>query len=736
MTWSAQQAYESLAKPIQRVLYDMRWTSLRPIQVEAISVLLRSESDLILSARTAAGKTEAAFLPILSKICTEPASSVQALYVGPLRALINDQFRRLEDLCKRTQIPVFRWHGDVPASRKAALIKRPAGVLLITPESIESLFLNRTEYLPRVFGGLTHVVIDELHAMHGQERGVHLRSLLSRLEVFPAHRPVHVALSATIGDIGITKSWLRPDTPEAVKVVSSPGQDTEVRLSVTAYVRSCEEQHNEPMEDETRQKNLELSPPGLSDDLYRWTSRGKHLVFANSRAAVEWYTDEMRQRSEADGFSGRYLVHHGSVSREVREHTEKQMQQEGSRTTFCTSTLELGLDIGDVDSVGQIGCPFSVGSLTQRLGRSGRKEGQPQIMRLAMIEDQPAADADLEDRIYPQLLRVTALVDLMLEGWTEPPDPEAGDLSTFVQQVLSVIRQTGGVPAQELFIRLASQGAFRWVTSDLYKTLLRSIATHDLIEQHEGRNLILGLAGERIVANYNFYSAFVAGDEYRVSHKGQMIGVLSAKWLPLINQHMLLAGRRWVVTDIDHDRREVFVKPSAGRRLPRFGGSEGNVHRTVHERMRDILYSNNIPRFLDSTCRSLITEARRTAEDSIGDEGIVEGCDSRGLYWFPWAGTRGLRTLAIALTRFHSNVNMADLAVRINTTRAGLVESLKEIVASPPSVETLSELAEPGHRRKYDHFLSDELLRYSFGTDLLSLEDALTAARRTISVSR
>lgn len=212
-------SYALLAEPIQKALWKLGWESLRPIQEQAIELIQNSQNDLIISARTASGKTEAAFLPVLSVICQNPASSVQVIYVGPLKALINDQFRRLEELCEYAQIPVHRWHGDVSASKKQKFVRNPRGVLLITPESIESLFVNRSTALNSLFHSLSFVVIDEIHALQGTERGTHLRSLLFRVDQCAINPPRIVGLSATIGDEKLSAEWVRPNAVNRVDLI-------------------------------------------------------------------------------------------------------------------------------------------------------------------------------------------------------------------------------------------------------------------------------------------------------------------------------------------------------------------------------------------------------------------------------------------------------------------------------------------------------------------------------------
>ena len=229
-------AFQRLNPIIQEELYRMKWTNLRPIQVEAIHAILGSNKHLIISANTAGGKTEAAFLPILSEIVEDHASSVRALYVGPLKALINDQFRRLEELCEHAEIPVHKWHGDVSQSKKHQVLKSPGGVLLITPESIESLFINHPDKLDKLFSHLAYIVIDEMHAFLGTERGAQLRSLLARLTQRANHDVRIIGLSATLGDMASAKRWVDGLNPDNVALITSDENKT-IRYLIKGYRR-------------------------------------------------------------------------------------------------------------------------------------------------------------------------------------------------------------------------------------------------------------------------------------------------------------------------------------------------------------------------------------------------------------------------------------------------------------------------------------------------------------------
>ena len=231
-------AFDKLARPIQKWIRAQGWRELRDIQARATHVLMDGDADLIVAASTAGGKTEAAFLPLLSQVLDDPSelSGFDILYVAPLKALITDQARRLDDICRETELPVIPWHGDVPSSTKTRAIKRPRGVLLITPESLEALFIRRGLEIPRLFGATRAVILDELHSVLDSERGIQMRSLLARLEQ-ALNRPIRrVGLSATLGDMGLAKAYLRPDSPEEVNDVVAAGGGAELQLQLRGYV--------------------------------------------------------------------------------------------------------------------------------------------------------------------------------------------------------------------------------------------------------------------------------------------------------------------------------------------------------------------------------------------------------------------------------------------------------------------------------------------------------------------
>jgi ATP-dependent Lhr-like helicase len=403
-------SFDLLAEPVRRWIWEKGWTSLRDIQERSIPLLMNGEQDAIIAAATASGKTEAAFLPLISRVVSDGSAGdgFDLVYVSPLKALINDQFRRLEDLCERIELPVHPWHGDVSGSVKSRARKEPRGILLITPESLEAMFVLRGLEIPALFGRIQALVIDELHAMLDTERGIHLRSLMNRLEISTKRRVRRVGLSATLGDMSLARAYLRPSDPDAVELLKSESEGQALKLQIRGYrvgegLSSVADENEERDPAETDDQAAAGSSERVITEHIFDTLRGtQNLVFAGSRQSVEVYADMLTRMSEEQALPNEFYPHHANLSREHRAFVEKRLKDATEPTTaVCTSTLELGIDIGDVEAVAQIGAPFSVASLRQRLGRSGRRPGRPAILRMYIRE------RALDERSHPvDLLRL------------------------------------------------------------------------------------------------------------------------------------------------------------------------------------------------------------------------------------------------------------------------------------------------------------------------------------------
>lgn len=728
-------AFELLARPIQHALWDMNWRELRPIQVDAVRTLLTSDSDLLITARTASGKTEAAFLPILSRLFEEPGKSVGAMYVGPLKALINDQFQRLERLCERAEIPVHRWHGDVDGGKKEKLLENPRGVILITPESLESFFVNRSSRLAGLFADLRFVVIDEIHALVGKERGLQLRSQLHRLRRYTNGDFRLLGLSATVGDrIDYYRRWMRPDRPEQVAHIADEQESKRVQYGIHVYDTTpagTTPDFGERNEDADRLDQFDDPvPDALVSDVLRYFGGKKNLIFCNNRGGVEWLADALNDACRRMGRPEEFLVHHGSVSKELRFATEEEMRGPRPATAVCSATLELGIDIGSVKTVGQLGACWSVNSLVQRLGRSGRRDDEAHAMRV-MLPTRPAeADDDLLRRMYPELLQAIALTELMLEKWYEPPGVSEHDRSTLVQQVLSILAEHGGTRAQTLAERLVVTGAFRETEMTDFAELLRGLGRVGLIEQMQDGLLLLTPKGERLVHDKDFYSAFTTPQELTVRCDGRTVGALSAMYMPKPDDHFLLAGRRWQVRDVDLKRNEILVQPASGRKPPKFFGSVGEIHPRVHEEMRRVVSGDKEYGYLNPQAKELLVAARAAYREATTQDNEVVELGGDFCLWFIWAGTRVQRTLLLLAEERGLEWIDDKIAIRFRASPQQVAEvyaSCFRDVADPNEVVLESEAA---GWRKFDAYVAPELLHEAFVHDRLDLVGARDAIAR------
>ncbi|WP_231886406.1 MULTISPECIES: helicase-related protein [unclassified Sulfitobacter] len=407
--------------------------------------------------------------------------------------------------------------------------------------------------------------------------------------------------SATLGDMDLAKAYLRPDAANAVQLIEADGGEAELRLQLRGYV-SGDEDENSPS-----------ATDAIAAHLFKHLRGSDNLAFAGARQRVEIYADRLRELCEREHLPQEFYPHHASLSREHRDFVERRLKDAAKPTTaVCTSTLELGIDIGDVTCVAQIGAPFSVAALRQRLGRSGRREGQPAVLRQYVVETQLTPESSFVDRLRLGLIRSIAMIDLLLKGWCEPPRPQALHLSTLVHQILSVIAQRGGASASVVYSILCREGPFRKVTTEVFADVLRSIGHTEtgLIEQSGSGLLLLGPAGEKLVEHYSFYAVFQTPEEFRLVAEGRELGTLPIDNVLAPGMLLIFSGRRWVVQEI-HDREKVImVKPAKAGVPPVFGGDPGDIHDKVIDRMFAVLEGDASPAYMDSVSLTMLEEAR------------------------------------------------------------------------------------------------------------------------------
>lgn len=718
----------------------MQWTEIRSFQAEAIKAWFNTDKDILIMASTAAGKTEAAFLPILSNLAKDRgAGSIRVLYVGPLKALINDQFRRLEDLCKRAEIPVYRWHGDVSSSQKKKFVDDPSGVLLITPESLESLLMRKGREVTRLFARLDAIVIDELHAFLDGPRGVQLQSLLERIEVQRTEtRARRVGLSATIGDMEIAKRWLRGSI-NVEPVVIKASDTKEIRLVVKSFAEGPEEGETEKSEgDESTGACIHR----IAEEVRARFHGRTNLLFCNRKTDAELLTDHLRGRAGKGERPDEYLIHHGSLSKSIREEVEKKLQSNLPYTAICSSTLELGIDVGSVSAVGQFGPPSSVSSLKQRLGRSGRRDGEASQLWIFLPFLKRTAKDSLPKRLYPGLLQTIAVVDLMVSKWLEPNDSSRLDLSTLIQQTLSVIVERGGVTASDAYKIFSSLGVFSECSPAIYGELLQDLGKEDLLEQIENGDLILGLKGEKITSHYEFYAAFDSSKELTVVEGNRTVGTVEFSPSGFEQgKSLLLAGKRWEIIDVDFDRKIIMVRPTS-RKLPlAWSGTGVQIHRKIRETMFDRLTSQEVPIWIDDESADLLTTARKTAFDFRLRESSWAR-DDLGLYLFTWTSSQANATLYIALQAGGIepwDIDDFGLGLRFtgSVTRDRVEEMLERFVESVPDPVSLvlnanwSQIPTTG---KHTFYLTPPLRSLAYASANLDVPVAVESAKRILEM--
>ena len=736
-------AFDLLAEPIRRWIWLKGWTALRDIQERAIPHLISGDDDLIIAAATAGGKTEAAFLPLISRSHTAAeGEGFDLVYVGPLRALINDQFRRLEDLCETLEMPVHPWHGDIAQGVKARARKNPRGILLITPESLEAMFVLRGAEIPRLFAGTQAIVIDELHALLDSERGVHLRSLLTRLELAVGRRVRRVGLSATLGDMALANAYLRPESPDKVVQLISRSDGQELRVQLRAYVarRSDEQPAPENVPADRSDASDVAATRAVGEHLFDKLRGTNNLVFAGSRQSVEVFSDLLRRMCEEQKLPNEFFPHHASLSREHRDFVEKRLKGGNLPVTaICTSTLELGIDIGGVACVGQIGAPWSVAALRQRLGRSGRRDGQPAVLRMYAIEPETDGDSHPVDRLHLRLIRSVAMIELLVEGWCEPPRTEALHLSTLTHQILSIIAERGGASARRLYATLCDRGPFRSVDPSLFARLLRQLGDPEtaLIEQTVDGTLLPGREGERLVEHYSFFAVFHTPQEFRVVYDVKTLGTIpvSAPLVPDLT--IIFVGRRWRVVEV-HDREKVIeVVPDHTGKPPVFGGDAGDIHQTVIERMRDVLRADILPSYLDKTAVEVLSSARAAYRRSGLDERPIQSLGEDRYILAPWTGTVGTASLAIVLASLDYRVGTFDGILEVFSTGSNsknLIPELENIAAGKLNLPDLVRIrASALVHEKFHHYLGDDLLVSDALSSRLDLNAVPTIAQSLCS---
>ncbi len=713
---------------VQDFIYAGGWETLRPIQIEAAKVIFDTNDNLILSSDTASGKTEAAFFPIITEIEGSYAESVEVLYIAPLKSLINDQFERIDLLLRDSGIPVFHWHGDVAASHKNKLLKHPSGVLQITPESLESMLMNRHSDMFRLFGGLKYVIIDEIHTLMGVDRGNQILCQLDRIAELIGHHPRRIGLSATIGDLEKAREWLTGNSGRMTRVPSVSSQKSHWRLALEHFY----------IEDQTTDRALHPAEHPESkvqidagyEYMYDCVKDRKSIVFSNSREETEYVTATMRQIAGNRGDEDVFYIHHGNLSAAIREEAEAKLKENNKCVACATVTLELGIDIGKIERILNVGAPNTVASFLQRLGRSGRKTGIPELF-MVFREDKPLPYDPLPKLIPWELIRGIAVVQLYLEEkFIEPPSVKKMPLSLMFQQTLSILASSGENTAKRLAGKVLSLSPFAHVEKEVYRSLLVSMIKNDYIEMTETGGLILGLKGEKLTKSFKFYAVFKDSEDYAVKHESEEIGTISSP--PPVGDRFALAGRVWEVEELDLGRKQIYVHPVPGKMQIAWPGEYGEIHTKILEMMRKILMTDTEYPYLKSNAKERLASARRIFRNAGLHETLLVSLGGNTRALFPWLGTRSFRTLRKYLQKNASYFGIYGLEFdgsyyimfKCDEEPDILLERIAEKITRDNIIPIdLVGKSECPVFEKYDPCIPPELLREAYAVDKLRTDE-------------
>ncbi len=734
---TADEIYRRFPTFIREYIYRSGWEELREVQMQAAETLLETGNNLLLSSGTASGKTEAAFFPIITDLMDHPPvrGGISVLYIAPLKSLINDQFLRLDALLDEAGIPVWHWHGDVSASQKAKLLKNPEGILQITPESLESMLMRRSNDIPRLFGALRYVVIDEIHTLIASDRGNQILCQICRIERKAGVSVRRVGLSATIGNLKAAADWLGGGSMRATAAPVPSPTKLHWRLGMEHfYIQNRElDQTNDVQA--LGQTAAKASLDAGYEFLYDAVKDKKSLVFSNSREETEYTTATLRQIAERRGDPDIFLIHHGNLSASLREDAEIKMKDEeiARAVTCATVTMELGIDIGRLERVAQIGAPTTVAGFLQRLGRSGRRGAPPEMM-MVFREENPLPNAPLPELIPWELLRAIAIVELYRgERFIEPPRHRHLPFSLLYHQTLSILASSGELQPKILADRVLSLPPFREVGREDYRTLLISMLEHEDIERTDEGGLIIGLRGERIISGYRFFAVFKDSDDYTVRCQSDEIGTITNP--PPVGDRFALAGRVWEVTDLDMPRRLVYVQKVKGKMEVSWPGDSGEIHTRLLEKMREILLGEEQYAYLLPNAAARLATARRVARATGIDKSLLLSIGGSSWVLFPWLGTRAFRTLKRYLRREAGRLGISDIQSEgccyltfkgKGDLRNGFLRAIGDDL-SRDGIDTTEMLAagEAPMFDKFDEYIPAELLKKGYIADRLSPEEVI-----------
>ncbi len=713
--------FENFAPFIQEFIYKNRWQSLYDIQLQAADVLFHSNNNVIISSSTASGKSEAAFFPIITRLYSAPIQSIGVLYISPLKALINDQYTRIGELLKESGIPVIPWHGDISASNKRKLLTQPRGILQITPESLESMYIHHFDRLCELFGQLQYIVIDEIHSFIGTDRGLQVLSNIIKIEMQIKRSVCRIGLSATISDMQGAARWIGTGSSRKVSIVQEKNKVRKIRLFLDEYFGPKD--------------IVEHGRTAFYEYLYKTSQNTRSIIFTNTRGEAEEITYHLKMIAKQRNEANIYYVHHSSLTTSMRNDIEAQLRNEiGHICIVATATLELGIDIGTLDTVFQINAPYSVSNLVQRMGRSGRitKISNMKVVCLSYIDPDGAPDFG---NIPWDMIQAVAMIQQYIESrWNEPFYCKEKPLSFLYQQVMSAIVANNGMTPYKLRGFIRSLPMFEHITDEeIEKQVQYMLQTGQLeISEWGGeKEYIIGHNGERIVNHYSFYANILDMKEYTVYHKGNEIGRVNLTVEK--GDTLVLAGVAWKVQSINHGNRTIYVVSTEGTFRKLWDGSGGSFHQEVAQRMRQVLDEDVVYPYMGEIARQTLFRSREIYR-ALGfhEQNLLSA--EEGIYiYMPWLGSKQLSTLLFLMSlpdvesrlRYDHVMLEHKVGIKIKTRyelrEKELLEAISEFALDDAYLLEYLDIKRD-IKEKFDHQVEPSLLKIAYLKDYMDTE--------------
>ena len=555
--------------------------------------------------------------------------------------------------------------------------------MLITPESLESFLINRSSIIYNLFKNVDFYIIDEVHCFVGGARGEQLKSILNRIDSIIKKKPRRILLSATMGYPENYKTWL--DDNDLV-FIRDKNEEKGIRGSIRFF------------EDDNKSNYLR--------ELINIISKGKQLIFGNSKGHLETTCSDLKSINQK--YFNNIDIHHGSLSKEHREYVEKCLRTKSNISVFCTNTLELGIDIGNIDEVLLISAPWSVSSFIQKIGRSGRKEKSKIEFSFVLYNPPVTNRSHICDGLRCDLIQSIALVELMLNNWCEPGNAQTNSYSTFVHQVMAYLAQKRQTTLEEIWIEIVRKSFSNKVSDTDFEDIINHLIEQNYIRRESKDVLILGDIGDRLTEHYDFYNVFFTPEEWTMYNESKKLGTIPLQNVFREKDTILFAGKKWKVKTVDYQDKVLQVIPAKGGVPPRFPPHKGMIHKEVHKKMKEIYENEGFYKYLTDETRKFLQLSKQTYQRLIKSEKFIPIFEGSGICKL---ASFILKSKGIKVDELDTDIGL--ICINFNRTKA--IKVLKEFNDIQKINFLLEDIPlENLYLEKYDHLLPKSILRKSF----------------------